>query len=121
MQDDATKIPKAAIFGGKRGSWERCVCSVGIGNECSFPKLDKAETSAVHMEHADVTNTEVLLSHALLPIMMIMMGYAPGSAMSMVQQHASEASGIEMCRRLVKTHEPECKNKKITGLAGTFD
>ena len=74
----------------------------------AYPGLfDKAEASTTPIEHATLTANEVRLSKALLTILM---GYALDSVMSMAQ-HAPEGNGLEMWRRLVKTHEPAYRSK----------
>ena len=74
----------------------------------AYPGLfDKAEASVNPVEHDALSSHEVRLSRALLTILM---GYAPDSVMSMAQ-HAPEGNGLEMWRRLVKTHEPAYKSK----------
>ena len=108
---DSRNIPKPPVFDGKRESWERwkyVFVAWSSTVNAAYPGLfDKAEASTTPIEHATLTANEVRLSKALLTILM---GYAPDSVMSMAQ-HAPEGNGLEMWRRLVKTHEPAYKSK----------
>ena len=108
---DSRNIPKPPVFDGKRENWERWkyvfVAWASTVN-VAYPGLfDKAEASVNPVEHDALSSHEVRLSRALLTILM---GYAPDSVMSMAQL-APEGNGLEMWRRLVKTHEPAYKSK----------